>query len=531
MSNNYQRLFYIFQSMDNEVGNPTGYIKVEINGPAAKLQISLNNMVFRTGMEYKLYGIQCIDGRFSYTLICNVEVNNGRTDMKVSVDTSNIGNNKLDFDSINVFALITQLPDKDNSVICPLVAYKNRKVEWKHIFEAELKKSEIKKNDNIDAIGKNILDNNDKVDKNKNNENENHIEPDSGMLHQIDTFATEKAELDQKNTLTFSPAIKAAEKTEYKAGYTGQENGTEAEEQSLFSEADAERDDLCEDTVGDLSDLVEADTGTVEADTGSVEVNTGNSENTVELDASAAEEYKEQQTSDPHSVHHNFSSSVPSEEENLSDSVSAGDKTEYNSKESDSGLGGDNFRNITSKFEATLTSIYNNTADGDNFLAETDIIGTAEQNYKDITSIKEKGDKVRTELDIDALREELDRSFEPCNPFNTKSKRFVWWKINSPGYLNNILFRNNIKTYLLFNPKVMLAHYKYKYIIFGIRYDKYSGRERLVCGVPGVYSIDDNPFGSMGSWAQLEGFKPKYGAFGYWVILIDPRTGKLMKIK
>ena len=52
MSNNYQRLFYIFQSMDNEVGNPTGYIKVEINGPAAKLQISLNNMV--SGREWSI---------------------------------------------------------------------------------------------------------------------------------------------------------------------------------------------------------------------------------------------------------------------------------------------------------------------------------------------------------------------------------------------------------------------------------------------------------------------------------------------
>ncbi len=130
-----------------------------------------------------------------------------------------------------------------------------------------------------------------------------------------------------------------------------------------------------------------------------------------------------------------------------------------------------------------------------------------------------------------SLKEDLDNSFEKYNPFKMKSKRFKWWKINSPGYLNNILFRNNIKTYLLFSPSVMLAHYKYKYIIFGIRTSRYAVKESLICGVPGVYGIDENPFSGVGSWIQLEGYKPKYGAFGYWMVMIDAKSGKLIKIQ
>ncbi len=429
MGNNYQRLFYIFQSMDNDLGNPTGYIKVEINGPTAKLQISLNNMVYRPGMEYKLYGIDYSNDKLYYTVICDVENSAGRADIKLSLDTGNVGSNRLNFNNINIFALITQMPDKVYSVVCPLVTYKNGQVNWKHIFEAEIQKP-VKENPVIPA---------------------------------------------------FPEVLKASNEQIYEMESLRKPFEPEAEEQSLFSEEVAEQDDLREVTVGDLSDLVEVSVGNIDT----------------------PEEYNEQ----------------------------SGNETGDTPEPSVSDTNDDSLNNITSKFESTLTSIYSTEKEGDNFLADTDIIGTAERNFKDISSINAKGDKVRSELDIDILREELDKSFESCNPFNTRSKRFVWWKINSPGYLNNILFRNNVKTYLLFNPKVMLAHYKYRYIIFGIRYDKYSGRERFVCGVPGVYSIDDNPFGSMGSWVQLEGFKPKYGAFGYWIILIDPRTGKLIKIK
>lgn len=448
MGNNYQRQFYIFQNMDNNLGNPTGYIKVEINNPTAKLQISLGNLTNRPGMAYRLYGISRKENELQYAEICDIANNNGRADHKFSLENSNIGGSNLCFDDINVFAVIAEIPD-NNSVVCPLVAYRNGQVPWKQEFESALRKPAPPVI--VEAVVEKM---NERIDMQRTIE-EAAVPPDipadgdrGNIPEEISSFEEER-----QNRVT--------------------EEGFEEEGQNIniITEEGLEREELEEETVGQLSDLIE------------VSVNN-------------EDEYSR--------------TAVKPEPENVED------------KSRD---------DMSSKFEATLTSIYNHEKVNDAVSAESDIISAAEKNFRDISSINTEGDRVRKELDIDLLKEELDKSFEICNPFNTRSKRFKWWKINSPGYLNNILFRNNVKTYLLFNPKVMLAHYKYRYIVFGIRYDKYSGRERFVCGVPGVYSIDENPFGNLGSWAQLEGYRPKYGAFGYWIILIDPRTGKLIKIK
>ncbi|PYG89205.1 hypothetical protein LY28_01028 [Ruminiclostridium sufflavum DSM 19573] len=237
----------------------------------------------------------------------------------------------------------------------------------------------------------------------------------------------------------------------------------------------------------------------------------------------------------------------PDEEQGLAEEIRDTTKNEMPeafknddiSRQNSSELFNDVKLNFSGKFEAIIKNIYStdkSTARIDQketgaVPEDNDILGSVEENFKDISSIEMDKDKIRKELSMPDLLEELDKSFESYNPFKMKSRNFNWWKINSPGYLNNILFRNNIRTYLLFNPKVMLAHYKYRYIIFGVRKDRHSGKELFICGVPGVYSIDENPFGSMGSWAQTEGYKPKYGAFGYWVIMVDPKTGKLMRVR
>ncbi|WP_024832852.1 hypothetical protein [Ruminiclostridium josui] len=204
---------------------------------------------------------------------------------------------------------------------------------------------------------------------------------------------------------------------------------------------------------------------------------------------------------------------------------------------------------LSSKFQGSLSSIYQRTYEEETReeeeskepqSEETEEIQNVwkriQEDFNDLSSInidesERQGEGRERSFNINLLKQELDNTFEEYNPFRTRNKSFRWWKINSPGFLNNILFRNNIKTYLLFNPKVMLAHYKYRYIILGIKNNRHPGREKLICGIPGVYNIDENPFNSVGSWVQLEGFRPKYGAFGYWVVMLDPRTGKISKIK
>jgi hypothetical protein len=509
--------------MDTNLGNPTGYIKVEMNGQTAKLQISLNNLSDRPGIKYQIYGIRKEEQKFDYTAICDFQITNGRADIKLNRDSSDIDSNQLSFDDINIFAVIARLPDAYASVICPLVAYKSGEHKWKGEFEAALRQY-ARNTGTIKAAG----------------------------IKESEIKEFEKKEAEIRDTGIKADVVKVESRMEFNAPepvrYNGNVNVSAGETaQSLLSEQILEREDVEEETVGDLSDLIEISDevfdNTANKTFNNVAADFGVEHTELREQSNTALNTPEREMPEPGSLN-----SEATQKPGL-DLFS----------QADNNLNID-MRDITSKFESTLTSLYNrehesqalndchmgilsavkapltaeNTAlaaDSDTLSSENDIIGSAERNFREISEINTEGDKVRTELDIESLREELDKSFETCNPFNNKSRRFKWWKINSPGYLNNILFRNNVKTYLLFNPKVMMAHYKYRYIIFGIRFDKYTGRERFVCGVPGVYSIDENPFGNMGSWAQLEGYKPKYGAFGYWIILIDPRTGKLLKIK
>lgn len=238
------------------------------------------------------------------------------------------------------------------------------------------------------------------------------------------------------------------------------------------------------------------------------------------------------------------------EEENR-ENITETDEPESTEQEREEAL---SVTDLSSKFQGSLSSVYQSSYEEDRESEEAEesveskeseeseehqnVWDRIQEDFNDISSIKieeeEEGEQQREDrersFNMQLLKQELDNSFEEYNPFRTRNRSFRWWKINSPGFLNNILFRNNIKTYLLFNPKVMLAHYKYRYIILGIKNSRQSGREKLICGIPGVYNIDDNPFSSVGSWVQMEGFRPKYGAFGYWVVLLDPRTGKISKM-
>ncbi|PNT91518.1 hypothetical protein CDQ83_17225 [Clostridium thermosuccinogenes] len=135
-----------------------------------------------------------------------------------------------------------------------------------------------------------------------------------------------------------------------------------------------------------------------------------------------------------------------------------------------------------------------------------------------------------SESNFESFKNALDMYFEISDPFGSKRKDYKWWKVNSPVYLNNILYQYNIRTPLLFNPLVITANFKYRHLIVGIYTDKTRFREYIVCGVPGIYGIDEKPFGDMCRWVQLEGSKPKYGAFGYWLVYIDPKTGKFLPL-
>lgn len=129
---------------------------------------------------------------------------------------------------------------------------------------------------------------------------------------------------------------------------------------------------------------------------------------------------------------------------------------------------------------------------------------------------------------IERMKKSFDKYFNVFDPFNSKRRDYKWWKVDNPVNLNNILYQCNIRSPLLFNPSVMMAHFKFRYLSIGLYSDRLKRREYLVCGIPGVFGIDTKPFGDMCKWIQLEGNVHKYGAFGYWVVYIDPKTGKFL---
>ncbi len=132
--------------------------------------------------------------------------------------------------------------------------------------------------------------------------------------------------------------------------------------------------------------------------------------------------------------------------------------------------------------------------------------------------------------DVALLKIELDRYFEKSDPFNSKRSDYLWWRVNNPVNLNTLLYQCNIRSPLLFNPVVMMAHYKYRHLIIGIFQQKAEQRQYAVCGVPGMYMVDTKPFGEMSKWVQVEGNRPKYGAFGYWLVYINPDDGKILNM-
>lgn len=141
----------------------------------------------------------------------------------------------------------------------------------------------------------------------------------------------------------------------------------------------------------------------------------------------------------------------------------------------------------------------------------------------------EEPDQMHLPGDLTPLKEELDRYFEQSDPFHSKRSDYSWWKVSNPVNLNNILYKNNVRSPLMFNPSVMMAHYKYRHLIIGI-FSRKDGKKFVVCGVPGMHMVDRKPFGEMSTWVQTEGNRIRYGEFGYWLVYVNPEDGKILNL-
>ena len=576
MTTVYQRLFYIFKNMDSSYGyssSPSGYLRVEINGCTIKLQAVVQNLCYeKEELSYSLYAVSCSGNHHQQAKLCELPLSKGKADLRQDI-TEVLEKCKLNFSDVDVLAVISVSTSKfKKKTMCPLVAYPKGEVEWRSKFERILENGgteeffEVQNQDNALAENESDILSQDSSEAFAENESdllnqdssEAFAESESDLLSQdsSEAFAENESDLlNQDNSEAFAENESGILSQDSSEAFA--ENESEILSQDSL-EAFAENvsqifreSEIAEDTFASQSDI------TVSASSSIInEPNAANMETISDCDDATACEYEAKlveralkhadeigvdEASDDNTPimtpsHKSIAHLVEEKLHEIENDLEQNNKKKIQSSSEKIAPQQSNdidaafaMKDVWTKIQQELW-VKEREAEKEVTFDE-DILQTVERNYQELSSFGLSMDVKTGEINLDSLKEDLNRCFESYNPFKGRIKGIHWWKINSPGYLNNLLFKNSIKTYLLFNPKVLLANFKYRHVLFGMQMDKGINRFQLICGVPGVYNIDDNPFSTTGTWIQLDGIKPKYGAFGYWLVLIDARSGKIHKLK
>lgn len=463
----YHRSFFIFDVEDNGFATeqiPSGYVKIEIKEGRGKLFCQVSNLTENEGnIQYQLFMIKADENNAVPMSVGNIELSNNRGDLEWSFDPYNIKAN-LSFDKFNVFAVLANYTNRQNDyILCPLVAYKNGKVDWRKQLNIALLQEKATEN------GLNKSQKNDDKAKKVLGENIENI--------------NKNIEAVQK------------EQSEFGNGVTGSEGNNPNSVQQLYNQPYSK----------------------IEAESDAIPYVKKPDENKAIVESNSVDEEKVKEES---------FEKKPAEESD--EQINTDDKgaqgaaeKEKQDKKSNTDTEG---KSYSSYDGSKLFEMY--TEDGnDNLNVNTNCVNCIFMNNKN----SEKS-QIR-EYNSEELTKQFDSTFEKYSPFLAKRTDYTWWKVGSPVHLNNILYSFGIKIPVLFNPLVLMAHYKYNHLIVGIYRDEIRERDYIVCGIPGIYWVDEKPFGNACRWAQVEGNTPTYGAFGYWIVYINPKTGKILSIE
>lgn len=437
----YQKSFLIFEEEDNGFGTeqkPSGHVKIEIRDGKGKLYCQVSNLVEDSGnVEYRLFLIKADEMIVVPVLVGAFVLKRNRGELEWNFDSYNVDKTGIAFDRFNVFAVLTNQKDgRGNSVLCPLAAYKNGKVEWRQKLNSVL----------IEKTNEEVL-----------NINQKDVDI-------INNKSCEKVEINsdkkEENTENSSPVEKN------QSADSGKEN-----------------------------EFVEA------------------------------KEPNEEQKGEP---------VTPNIKEHI-------DENTTNSQEKSNAEGQEEEKSAKNKENSKSYSSYDGTKLFEMFSEESKDDTNSDPNLKanlntNCLNCIFFNNKSTDKLDIkdfgfEEWSKQFDLTFERYSPFSVKRTDYNWWKVVSPVHLNNILCKFGIKIPVLFNPLVLMAHYKYKHLIVGIYKNEKQNKDYIVCGIPGVYWVDEKPFGNACRWAQVEGNTTTYGAFGYWIVYINPKTGKILAVE
>ena len=499
----FQRSFLIFTSEDAgyEAGQkPSGYVKIEVREGRGKLSASIQNL--RPGNGRFRYGLYLLrTGRDGVVPVYagNLPVEFSKVELDWRFEPRNVGMSGYGIEEFDMAAVLVEYADRQgNAVVCPLAAYMNKKVEWR----SGLRKALLKKQTEVTPLPA--------------------------------TPPSEETGGGNAAPSAAQPVEKMTESIEASWGQEAEVEGTPADNDYEYGEGGFEE-------AKEMQDYMQIEPEKTEQEWSKPSV-------PMQLPfwANPAEEPEQKQEMKPPEASEQKQEMIPPETSEQKQEVKPTEASEQKQeikpteepeqkqemkppetseqKQSKEWVNGTNTGAAT---EIDTGCVYLN----GNLCGAFVNNGTIPANpCASCRMHKGQAPEALPAGDIAKLREELDRYFEKSDPFHSRRSDYTWWKVTNPVNLNNLLYQCNIRSPLLFNPVVMMAHYKYRHLIIGIFHHKIRNQQYVVCGVPGMHMVDRMPFGDMSRWVQAEGNRPKYGAFGYWLAYIDPDDGKILNM-
>ena len=479
----FQRSFFIFTNEDGgyEAGQkPSGHVRLEVREGRGKLHAAIQNLRPGNGrFSYKLYLLNTngSEVRAAYTGLLVPEPN--KAELEWGFDPQNVGATGIDIDKFDMAVVLVENERSDYSVICPLAAYRGSRKEWRSGFRTALLKKSMEVGNTAES--------------GKTKEADNSINPAGVPVNEA------KPNKDKDLKIPVNEA--------------GQNAGLPIQQNYILQNY----------MPPEQTDQEYAPNGQILQD--NLQPEKFQQE---QLPQEQVKPYDWQQEQLPQEQvkPYDWQQEQLPQEQVMQDQLQQSLYEQDNLKQEQDSQQDSQYMGTTGQIDTSCVYLNGNICGA--------FVNNGAGPVNPCTACHlHNGRPQYTEPpvgDVSQLREELDRYFEQCDPFHSNRSDYMWWRVSNPVNLNNILYQCNIRSPLLFNPAVMMAHYKYKHLIVGIFLHRAKEKKYIVCGVPGMNMVDRKPFGEMSRWVQAEGNRPRYGAFGYWLVYIDPDGGKILNM-
>ncbi|NLK88416.1 MAG: hypothetical protein GX279_13170 [Clostridiaceae bacterium] len=505
-SKKYHRDFIIFSNEDSgyeEGKRPSGHLMIEVRDRKAKLAVVIQNLRKSSGRSgYALYLMRTGEGGVEYVRAGEFRHSGSRAELDLIFDQGYIGGTIYTIDDFDTFAVLAESDNEPGiNVVCPLAAYRNGRTDWRNGFRKAVRKKAVVEDAGYSQskqTAKNL----------PQFEPSEQKEPDTQQSEHIGMWGATEAKTQQPESMKTAGDLDMNDPETVADDANATETQSETpynEEQSNQNMSDVAPLDNVEQSNQNMSDVEPLDN----EEQSNQDVSDVKTQNNVEQ--------SNQNVSDVEPLTEHGKADIESDAQTAN---KAEDKQQVQQPPGTEYKYPGNMGSLNTECVYLNGNICGAVLNNRNAASPC---GSCSINRHDASGLSE----IQEEGDLNGLEEELDKSFDTCDPFHSRRTDYIWWRVTNPVNLNNMFYQNNIRSPLMFNPAVMMAHYKYKHLIVGVFTHK-NGQRYIICGVPGMYMVDSKPFGDMSKWVQAEGSRQRYGAFGYWLIYINPKDGRII---